>query len=96
MSEYTVEVGIIIHGTLQHGLIKKNGCQKIKTLTTTLNSLRKSIAYSFSHITRHKVIHGRHNLRSQRELVLNMEVGRKFLDNIGLSTVEQIVAGENL
>lgn len=57
---------------------------------------KKITTYSFSHITGHEVIHGRHNLRAQGKLMLNVEISRKFLDNIGLSTVEKIVAGEDL
>jgi hypothetical protein len=52
--------------------------------------------YSLSGITSHKVIHWWGDLRTKRELVLNMEVAGKLLNNISLGTIKDIVGQEGV
>jgi hypothetical protein len=50
---------------------------------------KNDATHPFCHVTRHEVIHGWHDLRAQRELVLDVKVARKFLYNIGLGAVKK-------
>jgi hypothetical protein len=53
-------------------------------------------AYSLSIIASHKVVHGWGHLRSKRELVLNVEIAGKLLDNVSLGTIKDIVGQESV